>query len=75
MQYPTLSIEPLSHIQTYQLENKDNFEQLLKKNSYNAVFKDRFAGDWGHTTELGHQAIADNVFNFLFDKKLIPLIP
>ena len=36
----------------------------MKKN-YDEIFKDQFAGDFGHCTDLGNTMIAENVVNTL----------
>jgi len=43
------------------LENKVNFINALRSNSYEQIFSDNFATDFGHTTEFGSKLIADNV--------------
>lgn len=74
MQYPTLSLDSLKQIITQNgaypenlngvtlVSNEKNFEEALKKNKFDRIFKDRFRGSWGHTTQLGHDIIADNLF-------------
>jgi len=73
MQYPVRSIESLKNIlknESYYNEitfvsNEQNFKQLLKENKYNEIFKDQFAGDFGHCTGLGNTTIAENLINSL----------
>lgn len=71
VQYPTL---PLSSLKSHFSEdpalsekvvfvsNEENFNSLLAQRRFEEVFKDRFRGSWGHTTPLGHEAIARAVF-------------
>ena len=71
MQYPTLPLAPrqeiwsqedLSQLPMYFVSNQDNFEKALAEKKFEEIFVDRFAGEWGHTTDFGHQLIADQVF-------------
>jgi hypothetical protein len=72
MQYPTLPVGDLKALflnaegksETSDIvfvSNEENFERLLRTHPYEQVFFDRFRGSWGHTTPLGHHAIADSV--------------
>ncbi len=80
MQYPMRSILPLEE----QLKNEPYYDKLtfvsnealfkkaLMKRSYDEIFSDQFAGDFGHCTELGNTLIAKNIVNTLetmFDLK------
>jgi len=77
MQYPVRSIEPLKE----QLQNESYFDKItfisneeifkkaLRTKSYDEIFVDQFAGDFGHCTNLGNTMIAENVVNCL--EKLI----
>lgn len=71
MQYPTMDIGeiegyfPPSSAQGGSasskpifVENKFNFFQAVKRFGYSAVFKDRFATTWGHTSDFGHEMLA-----------------
>jgi hypothetical protein len=42
------------------LENQQNFQLALRTKPYNAIFLDRFAGDFGHATQVGNDLIAEN---------------
>ncbi len=75
MQYPTV---PIAELQAYFsdsngklleefknlrfISNEENFKLGLRDLGYDKVFVDRFKNSWGHTAELGHQMIADQVF-------------
>lgn len=43
------------------VNNDEPFRQALRKFPANEIFLDFFAGDFGHTTKLGHSLIAENV--------------
>ncbi len=71
MQYPLRDIDILKlylapvmidHRDTFVfLENKKNFQDALRNHSYDSLFKDHFAGDFGHSTFQGNTLIAGNV--------------
>lgn len=73
MQYPTLSLEALKQVITQNgakpenlkgivfVSNEENFSEALEKTSYDVLFLDRFRGSWGHTTQKGHELIADTL--------------
>lgn len=70
MQYPLRSIDLYRELftgeeRTYFVENKKNFEEALKVHQSQQIFTDHFAGDFGHTTKLGHQLIAKQVLQTL----------
>lgn len=48
------------------VENVDNFERALASEGWDGVFIDRFAGDFGHATELGNSLIAERLFDEVF---------
>lgn len=71
MQYPTLpladlidnfveagSVHDREEREIIFVSNERNFQEALISNKYEALFKDRFRGSWGHTTDLGHTMIA-----------------
>jgi len=43
------------------VDNKPLFQEALKRNAYEDLFSDRFAGDFGHCTSKGNEIIAQNV--------------
>ncbi len=78
MQYPNRNInliksyyaeEEISDGKIIFIENKNNF--LIKMNeqkiSYSDLFYDQFAADFGHTTSLGSELIAENVFEYILN--------
>ncbi len=74
MQYPNRSISPLETLlkdydEIVFVSNEQNFKEKLKTTSYKDIFKDLFAGDFGHCTDLGNLMIADNLAD-----KLVKLI-
>ena len=54
------------------LENKDNFKAALRRHSFDELFIDRFAIIFGHTSNLGHELIADNVMGYLEKNAIYP---
>lgn len=72
MQYPLRSIAPLKEILSSKegivfVENKENFEKILRDSKYSKVFSDNFAGDFGHCTRTGNRLIAENLANTILD--------
>lgn len=71
MQYPMRSIAPLKSIFAGKAEgiifvdNEEIFKGAVKKDGYNAYFKDVFAGDFGHCTDKGDKLIAENIAQVL----------
>ncbi|GAB1402139.1 hypothetical protein MASR1M68_10500 [Elusimicrobiota bacterium] len=70
MQYPNRSISPLETLlkdydEIVFVSNEQNFKEKLKTTSYKDIFKDLFAGDFGHCTDLGNLMIADNLADTL----------
>ncbi len=66
MQYPVRNIKPLKQMLktcegTTFISNEENFKQVLKTHKVEDIFNDRFAGDFGHCTNLGNTLIAENV--------------
>jgi hypothetical protein len=66
MQYPMRYIDPLKEVlgredEIIYVENKTNFENLLRQYAWDKIFTDTFAGDFGHCTELGNNTIAKNL--------------
>lgn len=66
MGYPTISIEKFKDLfknsdlekKIYFVSNEDNFKEELKKHSYYEIFRDNFAGNFGHCTDYGNEIIA-----------------
>ncbi|GAB1402518.1 hypothetical protein MASR1M68_14290 [Elusimicrobiota bacterium] len=69
MQYPIRSIESLKnnlkdeqyYARIELISNEHIFKQQLKEKKYNELFKDQFAGDFGHCTDFANRLIAGNV--------------
>lgn len=69
MQYPTLSIEKLKqdlkdspyYDKLIFISNEENFKQALQTHKTEEIFRDMFAGTFGHCTEFGNTLIAENV--------------
>lgn len=58
--YPQLTIKPRYRDIVF-VENRDNFERALRTHSFEQLFSDRFGTSFGHTTDLGHRLIGENV--------------
>jgi hypothetical protein len=74
MQYPRREIEEFKNFFTEEqqkdiifVENKENFKEALENASYDDLFVDRFAGDFGHCTIKGNRLIAENVAKVLVE--------
>ncbi|CBW26467.1 hypothetical protein BMS_1623 [Halobacteriovorax marinus SJ] len=75
IQYPNL---PISQIKNYFedsdiepnlfISNQRNFQEKLEEHSYDTLFTDNFAGDFGHLTTKGHRVIAMEVARALLNK-------
>jgi len=73
MQYPVRSIAPLKQMlkneeyyrQLTFVSNEDNFKNMLKIKKYNEIFRDQFAGDFGHCLYFGNKLIAKNLVESL----------
>jgi hypothetical protein len=66
MEYPVRSVKPLKEMFPIRndivfIDNEKIFKDALKDNSYEALFKDIFAGDFGHCTEKGNRLLAKNI--------------
>ncbi|MFH1790404.1 MAG: tetratricopeptide repeat protein [Candidatus Omnitrophota bacterium] len=66
VQYPLRDVAPLEKMLTpYDditfVDNEGIFKEALKHKPYEAYFKDRFAGDFGHCTPLGNELLARNI--------------
>jgi hypothetical protein len=73
MQYPVRNIFSLQELlknESYYdkiifISNEQIFKNALIEKSYNDLFNDQFAGDFGHCTNLGNTMIAENVVKTL----------
>ena len=69
MGYPTININVLKNLFTGTnlgksiifVSNEQNFNNYLKNNEYFSIFRDKFAGIFGHCNNLGNTMIAENV--------------
>ncbi len=73
MQYPMRPVEQLKIIledypEVCFVDNENIFKEALKTMEVSEIFKDLFAGDFGHCTDFGNRIIADNLANSI--KKL-----
>jgi tetratricopeptide (TPR) repeat protein len=72
MQYPLRNVDTLkSYFKNSSnivfVSNQQNFNDSLKTHSYNELFEDRFAGDFGHTTSKGTELITRNVYLYVIE--------
>lgn len=77
MQYPLHKVDKLRDILKNEpdilfVSNHENFEKLLKQYRRDEVFTDNFALIFGHSTELGNQAIADEIISALTSQGFLP---
>lgn len=73
MQYPRRSVEPLRRAlsgcdELVFVSNEENFRDALKTNDYTDLFRDNFAGDFGHCTDKGNRLIAENLADVIFSE-------
>ncbi len=69
MGYPTMPIQTFKNIfertdllnKIYFVSNEDNFKEVLNKYSYYQIFRDSFAGSFGHCKDYGNELIAKNL--------------
>ena len=66
MQYPVRPVEALKAVFAGKTDvaftdNEQSFKSLLKEKELKEIFVDLFAGDFGHSTDLGNKTIAANV--------------
>jgi len=65
-QYPQRGLAPLRQAlspfqQVVFVDNEKTFEGAVRKEGYDQIFTDRFAGDFGHCTAKGNRLLAGNV--------------
>ena len=77
MQYPRRDIKELKEIlrsfsNLIYVENKENFENSLKTKTYDHLFIDKFAIDFGHFTLLGSQLISDQIILTMQTENALP---
>jgi tetratricopeptide (TPR) repeat protein len=70
MQYPVRMVKPLKEIFPDKngiifVDNEKIFKDAIRESSYTALFKDNFAGDFGHCTDKGNRLIAENAANVI----------
>ena len=69
MGYPTIPIEQFKKFfegtdltnKIYFVSNENNFKEALNKYNYYQIFRDNFAGTFGHCTDYGNELIAKNL--------------
>ena len=70
MQYPLRIVEPLKNLlysteDIIFVENRKNFEDVLKNGKYEDYFVDNFGSEFGHGSPRGNRLIAENVANVI----------
>ncbi len=43
------------------VSNEESFHEAVRREGYDAVFRDAFAGDFGHCTARGNRLLAENI--------------
>lgn len=75
MGYPTININVFKNIFNETnlkdgiifVSNEQNFNNYLKNKDYFSIFRDQFAGTFGHCTHLGNTMISENVGNVILN--------
>lgn len=78
MQYPLRHIDNIKAMisdvekkpPVYFVDNRKNFEDVLREAAYEDIFYDRFAGDFGHCTARGNKILAENAASVISEKLL-----
>lgn len=73
LQYPVRSLEPLELMVpaqdgVYFVDNEKSFVDGIARDGFNAYFVDHYAGDFGHTSELGHFLTACNTAQVILEQ-------
>ena len=72
MQYPLRDINILKNIlkgyEVTYVDNKNSFEEAIKKEGIEKIFIDLFAGDFGHCTPLGNRIMANSVAEVIIEE-------
>ncbi|HQO37282.1 MAG TPA: tetratricopeptide repeat protein, partial [Candidatus Omnitrophota bacterium] len=80
MQYPLRDITPLKKIfkndkNIIFIDNRAVFEKIIASEGFKEIFRDKFAGDFGHCTEKGNRFLAEHIARVIlkeiFGKKRI----
>lgn len=72
MQYPMRSVETLRQLLAdvpgvVFVDNEPAFREAVTRLGYDRVFRDRFAGDFGHWGEVGNRLVVDDLIATVFD--------
>jgi len=72
MQYPLRSVRKLKFLldnaeDPIYVDNERLFREAIEKSSYDELFIDRFAGDFGHCSDRGNRLIVDNLIATVFE--------
>lgn len=72
MQYPLRDVRRLRVLlddaeDLIYVDNEENFRSAIAADGYDALFIDRFAGDFGHCNERGNRLIVDNLITTVFE--------
>jgi len=73
MQYPMRSVKRLKNMFYNKeviifIDNEDMFKSAVKENGFDAIFRDNFAGDFGHCTTAGNRLIAENIAEVIINE-------
>lgn len=64
-----LAVSELENKNIFLLLNQRNFEEALTQYTFEELFTDKFAVEFGHATSLGNSIIAANIYNFIKELK------
>ena len=75
VQYPMRNVGPLKRIFEGEygvvfVDNEAGFREAVKKDGFNRIFIDMFAGDFGHCTEKGNRLLAENITSAILKEVL-----
>lgn len=73
MQYPMLPVDPLKRLLHFRddvlfVDNESVFKDAVRHDGYDAVFRDRFGGSFGHCTERGNRLLAAHLADEIIKK-------
>ena len=73
VQYPMRNVGPLKKLfehddNVFFVDNEESFKDAVRQSGLNAVFRDMFAGDFGHCTDTGNRILAQNVAEVLLNR-------
>ena len=78
VQYPLRDVSDLAQMieslgteaRVYFVDNRPSFRKAVGESTYNSLFTDRFAGDFGHCTPEGNKLLAENIAQVIIQELL-----